>query len=114
MRRKLPPGSRRSFSHYSSAVPKPHPSKSAKVIIDMPVSFKVADSADCRINGKSKQVTWRDNKTLVIEPDALRAIITVNNDGELNCFFYGDRGSKQNDYNVDSSLFPDVIVSAKR
>jgi hypothetical protein len=83
-------------------------------IFNMPVSFKVGDSADCRINGELKQVTWRDDKTLVIEPDDPRAIITVNNDGELNCFFCGDRGSKQSDYDVDSSLFPDVVVSAKR
>ena len=27
------------------------------------------DTIDCRINGKPKRVTWRDEHTLVIEPD---------------------------------------------
>jgi anaerobic glycerol-3-phosphate dehydrogenase len=27
------------------------------------------DIIDCRINGKPKRVTWRDEHTLVIEPD---------------------------------------------
>jgi len=27
------------------------------------------DTIDCRINGKPKRVTWRDEHTLLIEPD---------------------------------------------
>ena len=35
--------------------------------LNIPSTF--GDTVDCRINGKSKRVTWRDEHTLVIEAD---------------------------------------------
>ena len=35
--------------------------------LNIPSTF--GDSIDCRINGKPKRVTWRDEHTLVIEAD---------------------------------------------
>jgi hypothetical protein len=70
-------------------------------IIHMPKVFKVGDTAGCRINGEAKQVTWRDAKTLVIEPNDARAIIAKQNDGDLVCFVCGDGGEAQDDYDID-------------
>ena len=39
--------------------------------LNIPSTF--GDTIDCRINGKSKRVTWRDEHTLVIEPDPYAA-----------------------------------------
>jgi hypothetical protein len=35
--------------------------------LNIPPTF--GDTIDCRINGKPKRVTWRDEHTLVIEAD---------------------------------------------
>jgi hypothetical protein len=35
--------------------------------LNIPSTF--GDSIDCRINGEPKRVTWRDERTLVIEPN---------------------------------------------
>ena len=35
--------------------------------LNIPSTF--GDTIDCRINGKPKRVTWRDEHTLVIGPD---------------------------------------------
>jgi hypothetical protein len=35
--------------------------------LNIPSTF--GDTIDCRINGKPKRVTWRDERTLVIETD---------------------------------------------
>jgi hypothetical protein len=35
--------------------------------LNIPSTF--GDSIDCRINGEPKRVTWRDEHTLVIEPN---------------------------------------------
>ena len=35
--------------------------------LNIPSTF--GDTIDCRINGKPKRVTWRDEHTLVIEAD---------------------------------------------
>jgi hypothetical protein len=56
-------------------------------IIPMPKTFKVGDTADVRINGRPERVTWRDAKTLVIEPDDARYILAVNpGPGDLDTF----------------------------
>ena len=60
--------------------------------ISLPVSVKVGDTVDCRINGEPKRITYRDAKTLVIDPDDTRAIIHVHDDGELRHFTCGDAG----------------------
>jgi hypothetical protein len=37
-------------------------------MMTMPKTFKVGDTADCRINKQPAHITWRDPNTLVIEP----------------------------------------------
>jgi hypothetical protein len=64
-------------------------------MIHMPTTFKVGDTDDCRINGESKRLTWRDKDTLVIEPDDARQILLSALDGELRCFMCGDAGADQ-------------------
>jgi hypothetical protein len=62
-------------------------------MIHMPKTFSVGDTKYCRIDGELNQVTWRDENTLVIEPDDVRAIVTrVNDEGNLVCFVCGDAG----------------------
>ena len=39
--------------------------------LNIPSTF--GDTIDCRINGKQKRVTWRDEHTLVIEADPYAA-----------------------------------------
>ncbi|QIG93433.1 hypothetical protein [Bradyrhizobium sp. 6(2017)] len=58
--------------------------------LSLPVTVKVGDTADCKINGEPKRVTYRDAQTLVIEPDDARTIIDVQNDGKLRHFTCGD------------------------
>jgi hypothetical protein len=41
----------------------------------MPTTFKVGDTAECRINREPARVTWRDKDTLVIEPDDAQRIV---------------------------------------
>jgi hypothetical protein len=63
-------------------------------IIHMPEDFKVGDTQPCRINGESQRVTWRDQHTLVIEPDDVRQVFHTETDGELR-FMCGDAGAKK-------------------
>jgi hypothetical protein len=64
-------------------------------VINMPLDYKVGDSRDCRINGEPKRVTWRDQHTLVIEPDDARQIFHTETGGGLRCFMCGNAGAKQ-------------------
>jgi hypothetical protein len=52
----------------------------------------VGDTADCRINKVPARLTWRDAKTLVIEPNDARIIITTYYEGDLVHFMCGDAG----------------------
>jgi hypothetical protein len=58
--------------------------------LSLPLSVKIGDTTECRINGEPKRVTYRDAKTLVIEPDDARTIIETTDDGRLRNFFCGD------------------------
>ena len=51
--------------------------------ICMPSSFKIGDTADCRINKQPALLTWRDAHHLVIEPDDVREILLVRSAGTL-------------------------------
>jgi hypothetical protein len=50
-------------------------------LLTMPKTFKVGATADVRINARPKRVTWRDARTLVIEPDDARVILDVHEAG---------------------------------
>ena len=64
-------------------------------MINMPRDFKVGETLDCRINGKTAQVTWRSQHTLVIEPGDARQIFHTSVDDELRCFMCGDPGAEK-------------------
>jgi hypothetical protein len=64
-------------------------------IIHMPLDFKVGDTRDCRINREPARVTWRDQHTLVIEPDDARQIFSAEANDGLHCFMCGDAGARQ-------------------
>jgi hypothetical protein len=64
-------------------------------VLNMPLTFKVGDTADCLINKAPACVTWRDNHTLVIEPEDARQIFHVETDDKMHCFFCGDARAKQ-------------------
>jgi hypothetical protein len=64
-------------------------------LINMPLDFKIGDTADCKINKKPARVTWRNQHTLVIEPDDARQIFHVETDNLMHTFFCGDPGAKQ-------------------
>jgi hypothetical protein len=60
-------------------------------IITMPKTFAVGETAECRINRKPTRVTWRDERTLVIEPGDSRRIKEKVANGDLVTFVCGDR-----------------------
>jgi hypothetical protein len=59
-------------------------------MISMPADFRVGETRDCRINKKPMQVTWRDNNTLVIEPDDAREIVFKERSDNLITFVCAD------------------------
>jgi hypothetical protein len=59
--------------------------------ISMPKSFKVGDTANCRINGENACLRWRDADHLVIEPDDVRPIIAIDREGSLTSFMCGEQ-----------------------
>ena len=59
-------------------------------LISMPKTFKVGDTAPCRINQKPAQITWRDKDTLVIEPGDARRIVHYQQSGDLQDFACAD------------------------
>jgi hypothetical protein len=73
-------------------------------MIAMPKDFTVGQTADCRINGKQERLTWRDNDTLVIEPDDARQILSVHRSRDLIHFACGAPGTGQADYALDGPV----------
>ena len=60
-------------------------------VIWMPRTFKVGDTADVKINGEPKRVTYRDPDTLVIEPGDARTILgRMEDDRDLVTFACSD------------------------
>ena len=68
-------------------------------IMHMPLSFKVGDSANVRINKEPTRLTWRDEHTLVIGDNDARRIVTSQIDGDLRCVICGDADGEQ--YDID-------------
>lgn len=65
------------------------------LVLNMPPTFKVGDTVDCRINQKPARVTWRDKDTLVIEPGDVRQIFHTDTDDEMRVFMCSDAGAKK-------------------
>ena len=42
--------------------------------LHMPTTFRIGDTAECKINGKSAQVMWQDADTLVLNGTDARRI----------------------------------------
>jgi hypothetical protein len=80
--------------------------------ISIPEKHKIGDTVDCRINQKPVRLTWRDPKTLVIEPNDARAIVSISIDGGLIHFVCGDRGVAVSQYEVEGNE-GGVIISER-
>jgi hypothetical protein len=59
-------------------------------IMHLPSSFKIGETADVTINGRTQRLTWTDVHTLTIEPNDRRRILTKEDDGELITFVCSD------------------------
>ncbi len=70
----------------------------------MPLAFKIGDTQDCRINGKPERLTWRDEDTLVIEPDDARKIVSLSRDRRLIHFVCAAAGLTASDYAWDGPI----------
>ena len=68
-------------------------------IMHMPESFKIGDTADCRINGEPTQLTWRSPDTLVIGNTDARHIVKTHVEDGLRCFICGD--ADDSEYSVE-------------
>ena len=66
--------------------------------ISFPKTFRIGDTADCRINKEPARVTWRDADHLVIEPDDARAILAIDKGAELLSFVCSDADTAREDY----------------
>jgi hypothetical protein len=45
------------------------------LILHLPKTFKIGDTIDYRTPNETVQITWRDAKTIVIEPDDARIVL---------------------------------------
>lgn len=77
---------------------------------------KIGDTVECHVDGEFKRVTWRDENTLVIEPDDARAIILKIIGGDLIHFVCGLPGETADDWYVKPNDTRDGFVwsSAQR
>jgi hypothetical protein len=80
-------------------------------IMHMPETFKIGDTAACRINNEPTQLTWRSLDTLVIgENDARHIVETRIGDG-LRCFICGD--ADDTEYGVEEVPGEGFVVFAR-
>jgi hypothetical protein len=64
-------------------------------IMHMPESFKLGDTAACRINGEPAQLTWRGPDTLIIGGNDARHIVKTHVEDGLRCFVCSDADDSQ-------------------
>ena len=81
-------------------------------VMHMPETFKVGDTAACRINGEPAQLTWRSPNTLVIGADDARHIVKTHVENGLRSFFCGD-ADDGDEYGVEEVPGAGFIVFAK-
>ena len=65
------------------------------MVMHMPESFKVGDTALCRMNGVAELLTWRDQDTLVIGRFDARHIVKTHIENGVRCFICGDANNSQ-------------------
>jgi hypothetical protein len=82
-----------------------NPKEDDMLMISMPKkTFKTGSTELCRINGEEARLTWRDEKTLVIEPGDARAILTIHEVGDLLQFSCARQGLAGADYEWDGHI----------
>ena len=72
----------------------------------------MGDTYNCRINGEPARITWKDDATLVIEPDDARVILRTRIDGNLRVFMCGHADASKDNYTVEMSAVG-IRVAAK-
>jgi hypothetical protein len=77
-------------------------------IMSMPESFRVGDTAACRINGEISQLTWRSPNTLVIGATDARNILKHHVEDGVRSFICDDGDGTP--YGVDEILGEGFIV----
>jgi hypothetical protein len=74
------------------------------LILNLPKSFKIGDTINYRTPNETMRITWRDARTLVIEPDDVRTLLLREAGGgpdELALFAATDKGVDPSEYSVD-------------
>lgn len=66
-----------------------------------PKTFRVGDTVDVKINFAAKRLTWRDARTLVIEPDDDRVILHTTIEDNVRVFACTDRDASADEYSVE-------------
>jgi hypothetical protein len=82
------------------------------LVLNMPLQFKVGETRDCRINGEPKRVTWRDEKTLVIEPDDVRVIASQVMEPDMMTLFCAEPDEDASQYQVTDNADGSITVMA--
>jgi len=80
-------------------------------VMQMPETFKLGDSAICKVNGKLAALTWRSPDTLVIGATDARHIVRTHVEDGLRVFFCGDADGTE--YGVEDLPGEGFIVFAK-
>ena len=65
------------------------------LILHMPTSFHIGDTANCLVNGKATKVTWRDAKTLVLNGSDARVIYDCTEVSLADPFYMWHRRSSR-------------------
>jgi hypothetical protein len=70
------------------------------LLVSMPKTFKVGNTDDAVINQMVVRLTWRDTKTLVIEPDDARVILHTVIENGFRFFMCTDQGVSPDKYTI--------------
>jgi hypothetical protein len=68
--------------------------------VHMPKAYCIGDTVETTINGEAKRVTWRDEKTLLLEPNDPRVIFLRVAYEDFVSFLCGDSGGGPEEYVV--------------
>jgi hypothetical protein len=101
----------RSYGLKAISVERQQQERKPMLIMHMPETFKIGDTAACRINGEPAQLTWRSADTLVIGADDARYIVRTHLEDGLRCFICGDADDRQ--HYVEYVPGPGFIVFSK-
>jgi len=80
-------------------------------VMQMPESFKLGDTAICKVNGKPTALTWRSPQTLVIGTTDARHIVRTHIEDGMRVLICGDADGTE--YGVEEVPGEGFIVFAK-